>query len=172
MTGIIQMDCEYTKQNLMEMQKPLHKKSARLGAVMSGVGLLLVILGFVLMQSSIIIFGTFWFIFFLVQIHRASRKTVRQALKSYQKNYGQNVTTTLKFYPSLVVAQNHQTGSERKTPYADVERIIRTKNLIVLILPDNIAVMGDRRNLDENTNKELWEHLLEKCTEAEIVVKK
>ena len=168
MTGIIQLDCEYTRQNLMEMQKPLHRKSARLCIIMSSVGLLLFVSGLIFMQSALLIFGSFWCIFFLWQTHHASRKIVKQALKSNQKKYGQNVKTTLKFYPSLVAAQNHQTGSERKTPYGDVNRIIRTKNLLVLILPDNVAVMGDLRNVDKATSQELWEHLLETCVDAEI----
>lgn len=168
MTGTIQLDCQYTKENILEVQTPLHRKGAKIYTGLALIGAVMLGVGIYFTMFSLIYFGTFWLVFFLVGRNHRARKIAKQTVKSNQTNYGEPVRTTTKFYNTLLVAKNHQSGSELRTPYEDVSRIVRTKNLLALVLPDNICVMGDRRPLDPETDKELWEHLLEQCHNAEI----
>lgn len=175
MKSVIQLDCEYTKETLMEVQKPLHKKAARLctilaalGYVVAAAGIVCTIIGLDFSPFAMIFFGSFWGIFFTATTNKAARKSTRETLKSHQKNYGETVKTTLKFYNSMVTAVNHQSGSEKKLVYSDFARIIRTTNIIMLITADNVAVMGDCRTADPEDIHTLWDHLLEQCSEANI----
>lgn len=175
MTKTVQLDCEYTKENLMEVQKPLHKKTAKICTIIAVFGYAAALVGAVCLlsgiqesMSALIFFGLFWGIFFTVNIHRPARKSTKATLKSHQKSYGETVKTTLKFYNSMVTAVNHQSGSEKKLVYGDFSRILRTKNILMLITEDKVAVMGDLRTAEPEDIDALWGHLLEQCPDAKI----
>lgn len=175
MTGIIQLECEYTKETLMEVQKPLHKKAARLCSILAAAsyvvaaaGIVCTIIGVNFSPFAMIFFGGFLGVFFTLTTNKAARKSTQATLKSHQKRYGETVKTTLYFYNSMVTAVNHQSGSEKKFTYDDFARIIRTTNIIMLITADNVAVMGDCRTVNSEDVHTLWDHLLEQCPEAKF----
>lgn len=168
MIKTVQLTCEYTKENLMEVQKPLHKKSAKVCIVLAAVGFSICLLGLIFLNFALVFFGGFWGIFFTVNMHHHARKSTKATLKSHQKSYGETVKTTLKFYNTMLLASNHQSGSEKKLVYSDLGRILRTKNILMLITSDNVALMGDLRTAEPEEVEELWAHLLEQCTDAKI----
>lgn len=177
MISLIQLDCEYTKENLTEVQIPLHKKTAKISSIIAAVGYVVAVAGIVCMFLNVsipvfpmIFFGSFWGVFFTVNINKAARKSVKTTLKTNQKNYGETVKTTLKFYNSMIMAQNHQSGSEKKLTYDEIEQILRTRNILLLITADRAAVMGDLRTAEPEQVQELWSHLLSQCPGKKIEI--
>lgn len=171
MNSVIELNCEYTKPILKEMKKPLLKKTNKITLFFALGGIALLLAGLIFKVGSLIYFGLFWTVFFLIRINHPARKSARQAVKSNQKNYGETVKTTLKFYRTMFTAVNHQSGSEKKIRYEDVQRLIRTKNLIILIAEDSLALMGDCRTAEPEQVKELWKTLVEQCINAEKLIR-
>ena len=176
MNKVIQLDCEYTKENLMEVQKPLHKKTAKISAIIAALGFAVVLVGAVLLLFGIqfpvflMFIGAFWGVYFAVNIQRYARKNVKTTLKNNQKNYGETVKTTLKFYSSYLTAQNHQSGSEKRLGYDEIAKILRTPNMLVLITEDRAAVMGDLRTAEAEDVQMLWSHLMSQCPGKDIQI--
>lgn len=169
----VQVTSEYTKKNLLEMQKVLHRRTARLCLILAGCGMLLALIGITLfgvMEGSgiMIYIGLFWCLLFLGMRHHPARKNAKNTVKSNEKNYGCNVTTTLKFYNSMLTAHNETTGSDLKESYDEVRELLRRDDVIVLVLPDRVALMADSSTLPAEDAKELWDLLREKCRSAEI----
>lgn len=167
MTQIITR-CKYTKKNLLEIQKALTKRSAKIctyislgGGVMAGVGLWIG-------HGELIYFGFFWFILFWFWRYHTARKTVKAAMKHYQKLYGCEVETELKFYATMFIAKNLQAETERRVSYDEVSKVVYTNNLCALVMEDNLAFLIDRRELDEDAQNELFDLLNEKCTLAMV----
>ena len=176
MNSVIQLDCEYTRENLMEVQKPLHKKSARLCTVFAVIGAAAAVISAALTVAGVdgfaftAILSVIWGVFFLTNINKAANKSVNTTVKNNQKNYGETVKTTLKFYNSMIMAQNHQSGSEKKLGYDDIARILRTKNMLLLVTADKSAVMGDIRTVEPEVFAELWSHLMSQCPGKDIEI--
>ena len=167
-TSVIQLDCEYTKENLMELQTKLHKKPARICLILSILGFLAFAAGLYFAIAAMIFFGGFWGIFFAINVNRPARKKTKAKLKSDLTNYGEPVKLTLKFYNTLVTSLNHQSGHEKKLEYLDVVKVLRTRNLIMLVTEDKTALLGDLRTTDSENVEVLWERLQAQCTEAII----
>ena len=122
--------------------------------------------------SLLIYAGLLWTIIFLVLRNQAARKSVRASLKSHMKVYGKTVTTTIKFYNTLLIAHNDASGAEVRSSYEDVQKLVMTKNLLVFVLLDKVALMMDRRKLDPNEDQALWELLMEGCFNAKVYIHK
>ena len=171
MTLPLQVQSEYTKKNLLEMQKVLHRKTARLCLILSLTGFAFALIGAAVSVGLVIYLGIFWGFLFLGMRNHPARKSAKKTVQSNQKNYGSNVQTTLKFYNTMFTAHNETTGSDLRESYDEVKELIRTAHLIVLLLPDRMALMADCRTLDEATAAELWELLRENCRSAEVFEK-
>ena len=161
---------DYTKQNLLEMQKALHRRTARLCFILSLLGVALFVLGNIISNGFCIFCGIFWWLFFMAMRNQPARKNSRNTAKSHLKHYGKPVTTTVKFYNTMLTAQNETTGSQTKCNFDEVEKLYLTNHLLILQLPDRVALMVDRRNMDANEDKELFELLAEKCVNAQKIV--
>lgn len=159
---------EYNKKNLMEMQKVLHKRTARLCFMLSLLGAALFILGTIISSGFCMFCGVFWWLFFMGMRHQAARKSTKQKVKSDLKNFGAPVKTTVKFYATMFIAKNETTQKEQRAQYEDVERLIMTNSLYIIGLADRVTLMVDRKNLTQEEDTELWAHLCDKCTAAEI----
>lgn len=160
---------EYTQPNVREMQRVIHRRTARLYFILSLVGIALMILGTIIGEGFCIYCGVFWWLFCMFMRHRPARKNAQATVKSHLKNYGKHVTTTVKFYSTMLTAQNETTGAQTRANYDEVEKLYVTANLYVLQLPDRVALMVDRTSLDANEDRELWELLRGKCTAAEVI---
>ena len=171
MTLPLQVTSEYTKKNLLEMQKTLHRRTARMCLILSLCGLALALLGIALAVGIMIYIGLFWCILFLGMRHHPARKNARNTVKSNQKNYGCNVQTTLKFYNTMFTAKNETTGSELREQYDEVREVLRTGALIVLLLEDRVALMADCTAMEAEDALALWDLLRENCRNAEIFEK-
>ena len=172
MNSVIELSCEYTKPIIKEMKRPLLKKSNKITLLLAIAGFVMLAAGLIFQVGSLMYFGLFWGIFFLIRINHPARKAARQTVKSNQKNYGETVKTTLKFYRTMFTAVNHQSGTEKKVSYEDVQRLYRTENLIVLVAEDSLALMGDCRTAEPEQVAELWQHLVEQCILAEKAIEK
>ncbi len=169
MTFPVTVTSEYTKKNLLEMQTVLHKRTARLCFILSLIGAALVVLGAFIASSFCIFCGVFWWLFFMISRNRPARKSAKKTVQSNEKNYGGTVKTTLKFYNTFFTAKNETTGAELRSKYDEVEKIIETENLLVIRLPDRVALMLDKRMAEKETLTELWKFLQTECFNAEIV---
>lgn len=157
---------QYTKKNLLEVQKALTRRTARIctyislgGGVMAGVGIWVG-------HGELIYFGLFWFVFFWFWRYHSARKNAKSTVKHYQKLYGCEVETELKFYSTMFIAKNLQAETERRVNYDEIVKAVTTKNLFALVMEDNLAFLVDRRNMDEETVQQLTDLLSEKCTRA------
>ena len=159
----IQAGCVYSKANLMELQTELHQKTRRNCLWLSLLGVAMVAVGVWQNAGSMIFFGVFWTIFFLIFRNHPARRAVRQIRRHNKKAYGCDVRTDLTFYASWVTAKNVQTEKERRVRYDEVSRVIQTEHLYALILADRVALLVDRRELDEEQEIELVSLLREKC---------
>ena len=166
---IIETSFEYTKKNLKEIQKVLHRKTAKKLLWVGFAGLALLIAAMILQKFELGYFGVFWLVFCFVMRNSHARKFARKTVKFNQKHYGTTVKTHIRFYPTMLAAENEQTGSQRKAALSEVVRVIETKHHFALVLPDNICVMADRRSIDREQDAILYERLHDKCTSAEFV---
>ncbi|MBQ7255512.1 MAG: hypothetical protein IJS31_04615 [Oscillospiraceae bacterium] len=173
---IIEASCVYTKQNLLEVQKVLHRRTAKICSWLALAGAAILTAGLFLPdtlvgsteRTGLLYFGFFWAVFFVIRRNHAARKTTRQTLKSNQKIYGCPVTITQKYYTTMVAAKNEQSGREIRARYDEVERVILTKHVLALILPDNVAILTDLRSMDEAAADELIARLEQECIKTFI----
>jgi len=159
---------EYNKNNLLEMQKVLHKRTARLCFILSFASIGLLALGMIISSGLLIFIGVFWWLFFMGMRNQAARKSTRNKVKSDLKNFGAPVKTTVKFYATMLIARNETTEKEQRAQYEEVQRLIMTNSLYIIGLADRVTLMVDRKSLTQEEDTELWEHLADKCTAAEI----
>ena len=168
--NIIETTCVYTKQNLLELQKVLHRRTAKICMWLMLAGAAILTAGIFLMhtlQSGIMIyFGAFWTVFFLIRRNHAARKSARSTVKGNRKAYGCDVTTHQKFYATMVTAENEQSGKTLRQKYDEVTRVVVTRHIVALISADGVALLSDRRSVDEATDAELLERLRTGCTGA------
>lgn len=161
---------EYNKKNLLEMQKVIHKRTARLCFILSFASIGLLAIGMLISSSLLIFIGVFWWLFFMGMRHHAARKSTKQKLKSDQTKYGGPVKTTVKFYNTMLTAKNEATGKEQRAQYEEVERLMMTDSLYIIGLAEKVTLMVDRKNISGEDDAELWELLQDKCTAAEVIV--
>ena len=129
-----------------------------------------VLLGLIEGAGALIFAGGIWFVLCMIFANQQARRTTRKTVKSNQKYYGGVATTTIKFYTTMFMAKNETTGAELRAQYAEVSRLIGTRNLMILVLEDGRAMMADRNTVDPTLAADLWEHLRENCTEATVLV--
>lgn len=175
---MIETTFAYTRENLSELHRELYRKNARRHQLLALAGIALLIIGIVLLPFNtleesntapfLIFLGVFWTLYFLISANGAARKATKSILKSNLKHYDQEVITRIRYYPSAVKAVNEASGSERTVPMTEIVRLLRTKHLIAMITGEKLALLADRRLLDEQTDEKLWELLCEKCTEAKV----
>lgn len=167
---IIETTCVYTKKNLLELQKVLHRRTAKICMWLMLLGAAILTAGIFLVEElqsfALIYFGAFWTIFFLIRRNHAARKSARQTVKDNLKAYGSDVTTRQKFYGSMVAAENEQSGKTIRLKYDEVARVIVTRHILALITEDGTALLSDRRSVDEQTDAELCERLRTGCNGA------
>ena len=166
---------EYTKKNILEMQKSIHRRTRKRFRLLSIVGAVLFIAGSVLLGviegvGALMFAGGIWFVLCNVFANQQARKTARKTVKSNLKIYGATVSTSIKFYNTMFMAKNETTGAEARAQYQDVTRLVGTRRLIVLVLEDGRAMMAERSSLEPAIEADLWEHLQENCTEATVLV--
>ncbi len=171
----VSVTSEYTKKNILEMQKSIHRRTRKRFRLLSLVGAALFIVGSVLLGiiegvGALMFAGGIWFVLCNVFANQQARKTARKTVKSNLKNYGGTVQTTIKFYNTMFMAKNETTGAEVRAQYQEVTRLVGTKNLIVLVLEDGRAMMAERAAMEPAIAAELWELLQESCTEATVLV--
>ena len=160
---------EYTKKNLLEMQKLLHRRTAVICLRLVFIGPVLTAVGIALINGLLIVCGLMWTALFLITRNHAARSSAKQAYASSMKYYGKTVVTSVKFYNTLLWAHNETSGKELRAGYDEVKRLCRSRNLLIFVLMDNTAIMVDRRQLPAEDDRDLWELFEEKCTEAIIV---
>lgn len=168
MTFPFEITSRYEKKYLLEMQKALHKRTAKICTLLSLAGVVLAAVGVVVNESFCIFCGILWTCLFFVLRNQAARKSASETFKSNMKNYGAPVTTTVKFYETMLLAKNETTGSQLKGNYEEVERVIRTQNLAILVLGDNVALMVNTARLSAEDAEDFWDHLRNACRAAEI----
>jgi len=171
----VSVTAEYTKKNILEMQKSIHRRTRRRFRLLSLVGAALFIVGSVLLGiiegvGALMFAGILWFILCNIFANQQARKTARKTVKRNMTNYGCTVQTTIKFYNTMFTAKNETTGAEVRAQYTDVTRLVGTKNLIVLVLEDGRAMMAERASVDPAIAAELWEYLRENCSDATVLV--
>ena len=175
MTLPLSVTSVYTKKNLKEMNTAVHRRTRRIYLLLCGAGVLLFVIGALLLgriegAGALMFAGVLWTILFLIFSNQAARKSTRNTLKSNLRNYGAPVQITAKFYNTMLVAKNDTTGAEVRSQYGDVTRLLRTKNLFVLVLEESRAVMVDQNSIEPADVEDLWELLREGCTEAVVQV--
>lgn len=171
MTLPVQVTSEYSKKNLLEMKTVLHRKTARICFILALSGMLMALVGLTVAVGFMVYLGVFWCVLFLCMRNHAARKSARNTVKSNVKTFGSTVKTTLKFYNTMFTAHNETTGSDLRESYDEVREILRTENLIILLLADRVALMADLRTLGEEEAAELWNLLRENCRNAEVFEK-
>jgi len=147
----------------MELQMELHQKTRRNCLWLSLLGVAMVAVGVWQSAGSMMFFGVFWTVFFLIFRNHPARRAVRQIRKHNKKAYGCDARTELTFYVSWITAKNVQSEKERRIRYEEISRVIQTEHLYALILSDRVALLADRRELDEEQDLELFSLLREKC---------
>ena len=160
---------EYTKKNLLEMQKLMHRRTAVLCMRLMLFGPVMTAVGIAMVNGLIIVCGLMWTALFLITRNHAARSAAKQAYTSSMKYYGKTVVTTVKFYATLLRAHNETSGKELRAGYDEVKKLCRSRNLMAFVLTDNMAIMVDRRQLSPEDDRDLWELFTEKCTEALVV---
>ena len=168
MTLPLQVTSEYTKKNLLEMQKVLHRKTARLCTILSLSGFGLALVGAVVISGIMIYMGILWGLLFWGMRNHPARKSAKKTVQSNRKNYGSNVITTLKFYQTMLIAQNETTGTTLREDYGQVRELLRTGPLVIVLLEDRVALMADCSGMEQEDAEALWNLLREKCRSAEV----
>ena len=171
----VSVTSEYTKKNLLEMHKAVHRRARKRYRLLSLVGVALFLVGSVLLGviegvGALMFAGGIWFVLCMVFSNQQARKTARKTVKSNQKYYGGTANATIKFYNTMFIAKNETTGAEIRAQYTEVSRLLGTRNLMVLVLEDGRAMMAERSSVEPAVAADLWEHLRENCTEATVLV--
>ena len=83
---VIETTCTHTKQNVLELEKEMHRRTFRICMLLALGGLGLLALGeFVLQDGFSVFIGIFWTIFFLIWSGHGARKSTRSTMKHYKK---------------------------------------------------------------------------------------
>ncbi len=170
MDSEIMLKCAYTPAVLAEAQKPLHKRAALLNMVLGFLGLGVFVLGLFLQGGHLLMVfcGVLAAAYFFSGLNRAAKKAADRMVKVHLKKYGQAVKMELTFREDGFTALSKPSENLRELVYENVRRVIRTVNLLVLVMTDNYAVIGDCRSVEEAEMTALWEHLLAVCPEAKF----
>lgn len=170
MTSEIMLKCVYVPSVLAEAQKPLHKGSAVLNLILGVLGLGVFVLGFFLNGGSLLISfcGLLASAYFFSGLNRAAKKAADRMYKNYIKKHGEPVKVDLTFRQDGFTTLSKPSETVRELTYEKVRRVIHTQNLLVLVMEDNYAVIGDCRSVEESEADTLWAHLQNSCPQAKF----
>ena len=170
MNSEIMLKCAYTPTVLAEAQKPLHKRAAMLNMILGILGLGVFVLGCFLQggQLLVVFAGLLFSAYFFSGLNRAAKKAADRTVKAHLKKYGQAMKMELTFREDGFTGVSKPSEQQRELAYENVRRVVRTRNLLVLVMADSYAVIGDCRSVEETEITVLWEHLKAVCTEAKF----
>ena len=150
--------CTLNKKNLAEMAKHT-RRGARVIVNICSVLLLLVALTeyFVIYDFSTAFFALFLGVFFFAYVQLLPRISARMTLKRYQVLYHAEVVSELQFFEDHVLMQSEQSKEHIELQYAQIKKVIRTKNLYLLQLGAQLILLADKTGFSDGASCSAFE---------------
>lgn len=114
-----------------------------------------------------ILFVVFTVLLIIIYYTRASVS----AKKAYRRNselFHKEVETRVFFYDDVIIGKNLQAGSAVKTEYSRIKLIKETKNLYVLKIPENMAILVDKNGFISENGDKFLDFIKQKCPAAKV----
>lgn len=171
METFFENSCFYNESNLLEMAKKTMKPGfviwcSVLISLCSVVGIAALILGGVCTIPGIILL-----IGAVLLGYRLYSTPKKLSLLVYKRNielYHSEVETQTTFYDDSFMGKNIQSKSEIKFNYERVAAIKETKELFLLIFPENLAILVDKNGFKVGTKEGFLEFMKAKCPAAKL----
>ena len=163
--------CSLNKKNLADMAKHT-RRGARVIVNICAVLLLIVALleYFVIYDFSMAFFSLFLGAFFFAYVQLLPRISARMTLKRYQVLYHAEVVSELQFFDDHILMQSEQSKEQIDIQYAQMKRVIRTKNLYLLQLGAQLVLLADKAGFQNGASCSAFEAFLrEKAIRARFV---
>lgn len=101
-----------------------------------------------------------------VSAYGAPMRLANQAAKKNRKQYGSDVTVSLRFFEDGIKAHNQQMETDAEVRYDQIERIVESRHLYLLVLREKMALMVDKEGFTFGAGEKFLPFLREKCSEA------
>ncbi|MEN6596040.1 MAG: YcxB family protein [Clostridiaceae bacterium] len=163
--------CAHNKKNLVEMSKHT-RRGARVLVIVCALFLLLIALFeyFVIYDFSMAFFSLFLGAFFFVYIQLLPRISARTTLKRYQVLYHADVVSELQFFEDHILMQSEQTKEHIELQYAQIKKVVRTKNLYLLQLSAQLVLLADKAGFQSGASCLAFEGFLrQKAVRARFI---
>lgn len=153
MNTIFENICTYSLDNIKEMKKATMKKFFTIFTLTTATILLFAGMVFqastVLSQNAGVIFycGAVYFYWLYFSF---CRKNAKKIYKHNNELYGEEVQTRIQFKDNDIIANNFQSGVEVRLDYDQVESVIESKNLYLVMVENNMIMILDKGGFTEN----------------------
>lgn len=166
--------CAHNKKNLAEMVKHA-RRGVRVIVNICAVFLLIIALieYFVIYDFSTAFFSFFLGLFFFVYVQLLPRIAARMTLKRYKVLFQAEVISELQFFEDHVLMQSEQSKEHIEIQYAQIKRVIRTKNLYLLQLGAQLILLADKTGFANGASCQEFEGFIrQKAARAKFVFPK
>lgn len=171
------MNCKFEnisvqkKEYLLEM----YKRTLRKSFVIYGAAVLVLFLIFLMTNLATHSFSLVYTGMYVVMVLIIGNWVIRMPKKSAKNTYANNQEkyhcepqTHIFFYESEMKGRNQQSGVEIQVPYDRIVKVMETKNLFLIRIPDKRMVLVDKHGFQRGNSSEFAAFLKEKCTAAKF----
>lgn len=148
---------KYTKQILTEVVHALFLKTFVLVFILSVIVILVGILNYINGDSSTVLFiciGVGLAVPISIFATRNKQTKILYA-QCIEKGEGKEIYNTIKFLDDKIVMTNLQTSNVETYPYTVIQRIIKSKNLIMFISKAKLIIFVEKSTIGANIENEL-----------------
>lgn len=100
-----------------------------------------------------------------VVVYAAPLRLANKAARRNRKQYGCDVSVTLRFSQEGIKAHNEQMGTDAEIRYEQIEQVKQSKSLYLLVLREKMALMVAKDGFSKGSAEKFIPFMREKCAD-------
>lgn len=171
------MDCKFENVSVQKMENLLemYRRTLRKSFVVYGMAVIVLFLLFlisgILTHSFSVTYTGMYVVLVIVGgnwVFRMPKKSAKAVYERNQEQYHSEPQTNIFFYENEMRGRNQQSGTEIQVPYDQVTKVMETRNLFLICIPDKRMVLADKKGFQKGDSREFAAFLREKCSSAKF----
>ena len=169
MEPLFQNKCKYSKTILLEMLKKTRKKLHIIICICIlvycfGAAIYCIYLNSIWGSGISFLLTAFFILLYLYLPYYNVNKMIRR----YYELYHAEVETATYFFGDYILGINKQTNGETKTDDKQIIKIVKTKNLYLMLMKEQLVILVDKNGFVKGNKDEFEEFIKEKAVYAKI----